>query len=131
MTSRHHRQRGEGKVGCIVSLLVFVIVVGIAVKAVPVYWADNELKDAAKDLASRAASIPPEGITLQMRSKAQELGIAEALMPGAIRTTKSASFQQGLCSIYLKYKRDIDFYGAYKWTDDVDITISAPYMSGL
>ena len=131
MTSFHRRQRGEGKVGCIVSLLVLVIAVAVAIKAVPIYWSDNQLKDAAKDLATRASSMPTEAITLQLRAKAKDLDIAEAVAPGAIIAVKSSTSLQGTCTIQLRYKRDIDLYGAYTWSVIVDTTVSAPYMTGL
>jgi len=136
MTPFHRRdharhQRGEGKVGCILSLLILAGLVATGLKAVPIYWSDNELKDAAKDMASRASVLQPEAIELQLRAKARDLGIAEAYKPGAIKTTKAGDSTQGTCSIRLKYKRTIDLYGLYKWAVEVDTTVSSPYLSGL
>jgi hypothetical protein len=131
MTPSHHRERGEGKIGCIVTLLVFVVIIGTAFKAVPVYWADNELKDAAKDIASRASVLEPPAIELQLRTKARDLGIGEAVIPGAIRVSKSGTYQQGTCTVQIRYKRIIDLYGVYKWTVEVDAAVSSPYLTGL
>lgn len=125
------RQRGEGQVGCIVSLVVLGALAAVAFKAVPIYWSDNELKDAAKDLASRASVIKVEAIELQLRSKAKDLEIGEAMVPGAIKATKSGDYLQGTCTITLKYKREIDLYGAYTWVVAVDKTVTSPYLSGL
>lgn len=136
MTASQHRectrsQRGEGKIGCIVSFVMFGVLTAAGLKAVPIYWSDNELKDAAKDMASRASVLQPEAIELQLRAKAKDLGIFEAAIAGAIRATKGGDGQQGMCNIHLQYKRSIDFYGAYTWVVVVDTTVSAPYLSGL
>jgi hypothetical protein len=136
MTPFHHRerahcQRGEGKIGCMVSLVVLVTLTAAAFKAVPVYWSDNELKDAAKDFASRASVLKEEAIELQLRAKARDLEIGEAMVPGAIKVSKSGDGTQGTCNIKIKYKRIIDFYSIYKWPVEVNTTVSAPYLSGL
>ncbi len=130
MIPSQSRQRGEGKVGCIVSLLVLGSLTAAAFKAVPIYWSDNELKDAAKDIASRASVIPTEAIVLQLRTKARDLAIGEAMAPSAIRATKSGT-GQGTCTITLNYSRKIDLYGVYTWVVTVDTSISAPYLTGL
>ena len=128
---RASRQRGEGQVGCIVSLFVLVILVAVGLKAVPVYWTDYELKDAAKDIASRASVIPAEAIELQLRTKARDLEIGPALLPGAIKALKTGDNMQGTCTINFKYKRIIEFYGVYQWPVEVNGSVSSPYMSGL
>jgi len=131
MNTFRHRQRGEGKVGCIVSLLVLIVCAAAGYKVVPIYWSDNELKDAAKDLASRASVSPVESIELQIKKKAKELEIAEALAPGAMRASKRGDGQQGICTIQLKYERKIDLYGVYTWVVKVDTEVSSPYIGGL
>lgn len=131
MNNHRHRQRGEGKIGCILSMLVLISLAAVAVKAVPVYWSNNELKDAAEDMASRASVIPTENIELQLRSKARELAIPEAFAKGAITASKRGDGQQGTCVIRLRYKRVIDLYGMYTWTVVTDTEASAPYLSGL
>lgn len=131
MNAFRHRQRGEGKVGCILSMLVLGLCVAIGIKAVPVYWGNNELQDAAKDLATRASVSPVEAIELQLRAKAKELQIAEAFSPNAMRASKRGDSQQGMCTIKLRYDRKIDFYGVYTWTVTVDKEITAPYISGM
>lgn len=131
MNTSRHRQRGEGKVGCILSLLVFVICAAVGYKAVPIFWTNNELKDAAKDLATRASVTPVESIELQVRTKAKELDIPEATVKGALRVSKRGDGQQGTCSIKMRYDRKIDLYGIYTWTVVTDTEVSAPYISGL
>jgi hypothetical protein len=128
---RQRGQRGEGKIGCIISLVVLVALTATAFKAVPIYWSDNELKDAAQEFASRASVLPVEAIELQLRAKAKDLGIAEAFARGAIKASKSGDGTQGTCTIIIQYKRKIDLYGVYQWPVEVNATISAPFMSGL
>ena len=128
--ARARHQRGEGKVGCVVSLLLLVGLTATAFKAVPIYWSDNELKDAAKDFASRASVLQVEAIELQLRAKARDLGIGEAIVPGAIKASKSGD-SQGTCTIVINYKRKIDLFGVYQWVVDAHSTVSAPYLSGL
>ena len=122
------RQRGEGKLGCIVSLLVLLVLVGIGIKAVPVYWSNNELKDAAKDLASRASVQSVPLIEQQLRAKAKELEIPEALAAGAIVITKSGDNSQGNCTVRLHYSRKIDFFGITSYTLETEDSVSSPYL---
>lgn len=131
MNSFRRRQRGEGKIGCIVSFLVIAGLAAVAIKAVPVYWSDNELKDTAKDLASRASVTPVENIELQLRTKARKLEIAEAMAPGALKAFKTGDNQQGTCRIRLRYDRKIDLYGVYTWVISTDTEVSAPYLNGM
>jgi hypothetical protein len=126
------QQRGEGKIGCIVSLLVMGVLVAAAVKAVPVYYGDSELVDACDFIASGASKKPLETIEREVKDRAKELGVIEALTDkGAIRATKSGGGETGLCTITLRYKRVIDFYGVYKYTRVVDKRISKPIFENI
>lgn len=53
MTSRN--QRGEGKLGCVLGLVVLVVAVIVAIKAIPVMLNVHELADFATRQAERAA----------------------------------------------------------------------------
>lgn len=123
------RQRGEGKIGCIVSLVVLVSVGAVALKVVPILWSDNELKDAAKDIASRASVLPVLTIETQLKAKARELEIREALAPGAIQISKVGTSVEGNCTIALTYKRKVDLYGIYQWEDNVQLSVTSPYLN--
>jgi hypothetical protein len=125
-------QRGEGKFGCIVSLLVLGVLGGAAYKAVPVYYGNSELIDACDGIASGASMKPLETIDREVKDKARELGVTEALTDkGAIRVTKTGGDSGGTCTITLRYKRTIDFYGAYKWTLVTDKRISKPIFENI
>ncbi|WP_306590866.1 hypothetical protein [Geothrix sp. 21YS21S-4] len=125
-------QRGEGKIGCILSLLVLGLLGGIAYKAGPVYYSNSELADACDFIASGASRKSPEAVEREVKDKARELGIAEVLADkNAVRVTKTTSGESGTCTITLRYKRVIDFYGAYQWTLATDKRISKPVFENV
>ena len=126
------KQRGEGKIGCIVSLLVVGTIAAAAYKAVPVYYGNSELIDACGFIASGASGKPIEIIEREIKDKAKELMVVEALRDkGAIRVTKVSGGEAGTCTITLRYKRTIDFYGVYQWTLATEERISKPMFEGI
>jgi hypothetical protein len=129
MTPSIQRQRGEGKIGCIVTLLVFSLILAASFKLVPVYWNNNEFKSAAKDIASRASVMAPPAIELQIKAKAKELNIPEALAPGAISIAKIGDGTQGDCKVTLRYSQKIDFYGLLEYNLETDTVLSTPYLN--
>lgn len=125
-------QRGEGKLGCLISLLVLGSLGAAAYKAVPIYYGNSELVDACDFIASGAAHKPIETIEREVRAKAKELGVVEALtQKNAIQVNKGGSADAGTCTITLHYKRTIDFYGLYQWTLDTDKRISKPIFENI
>ncbi|GLH68431.1 hypothetical protein [Geothrix edaphica] len=125
-------QRGEGKIGCILSLLVFGALAAAGYKAIPVYYADSELVDACDFIASAAAKKPIETIEREVKDKARELQIPEVLADkNAIRVTKTGSGEASTCTITLRFKRTIDFYGAYKWTKETNKRVSKPIFENI
>ncbi|HEX7553178.1 MAG TPA: hypothetical protein VF378_06465 [Geothrix sp.] len=125
-------QRGEGKFGCLVSLLVVGALGAVAYKAVPVYYGNSELIDACGFIASGATSKPVETIEREVKDKAKELMVVEVLtQKGAIRVTKTSNGEAGTCTITLHYKRVIDFYGVYQWTLVTDSTTSKPIFENI
>jgi hypothetical protein len=126
------QQRGEGKVGCIITLLVLGVITAAAIKAVPVYYGDSELVDACDFIASGASKKPIETLEREVKDKARELGVVEALTDkGAIRVTKTGGGESGVCTITLHYKRPIDFYGVYKFTRTIDKRITKPIFENI
>lgn len=125
-------QRGEGKIGCIITLLVVGLLGAAAYKVIPVYYGNSELIDACDFIASDASKKPIEVIDREIRAKAKELGVFEAVTnKNAIRVTKAGSENTGTCTITLRYKRTIDFYGAYKWTLETDKRITKPIFENI
>lgn len=123
------RQRGEGKIGCVLTLLVLAVVVGGLFKVVPVLWSNNELQDRALDLAARSSTTPIPALEEQLRVKAKELEIPEALVAGAMQLRKTGDGITGTCSVTLRYSRKIDFYGIWSVDIPTDYTKSVPYMN--
>jgi len=126
------RQRGEGKLGCLMSILVLGALGAVAYKAVPVYYGNSELIDACDFIASGASKKPVEVLEREVKDKARELGVVEAISDkNAIRIVKTGNGETGLCTITLHYSRTIDFYGAYKWTLVTDKRISKPIFENI
>ena len=128
MTSPLHRQRGEGKVGCITSLFVLALLAALAMKLVPVFYSDNALVNAAEDLGSRAGIMSRNILEAQLRGKAADLEIPEAMAKGAMTVQIRGDKAQGTCVITLRYTRKVDLYGVYTLPISTDKTISRPYM---
>jgi len=128
MTSKRHPERGEGKIGCIVSLLVMVLIGGLAFKVVPVLFANNNLVTAAEDLGSRAGILSPATLEQQLKAKAVELEIPEALPKGAMTINVLGDKSSGTCILKLHFTRKIDLFGVYTLPITVDKTITRPYM---
>jgi hypothetical protein len=127
-----HHQRGEGKLGCIFSMLVLGALGAVAYKAVPVYYGNSELIDACDFIASGASKKPIETLEREVKEKAKELGVIEALTDKqAIRITKSGGGETGTCTITLRYRRTINFYDVYKWTLVTDKRISKPIFENI
>ena len=121
-------ERGEGKVGCVLTLAVLLALGAIAAKVVPVYYANNSLEDTAVDLASKAGILAPASLELQLQAKARDLEIPEALAKGAMEIRSVGENHTGTCTIHLKYSRKVDLYGAYQLAIDTDKTVMKPYM---
>jgi len=110
MTRTLSSQRVEGKIGCIVSLLVLVVLGAVAFKVVPVVFSNQEFVRSAEEIAGRAATLSQDNITLQIQKRAQDLEIMEALEPGAITVVKSGT-ERGTCRVSLNYVRKVDLFG--------------------
>jgi len=127
MKKQSRSQAGEGKLGCLISLAVLVVLGGLAYKIGPVYWHKNEMENTAGDLASRAALMSKEAIVKQLRAKAAEFEIQEAMAPGAIQV-RTTGAKEGTCTITLNYTQKIDLFGITTVDLATEKTISKPYM---
>jgi hypothetical protein len=128
MGSSRSSQRGEGKIGCILTLLVFVAAVAVALKLVPVYYANSNLSDYAGEVAGEAGLYPVPELEAKMRAKAGDLGIPEALADGAISITTRGTRSNGICSVTIDYSRTVDLYGAYPLVIATRKVVTRPYM---
>jgi hypothetical protein len=124
------QERGEGKIGCILSLLVLIGGIAFGIKLLPVLYGNYTLAEFAGDLAGRAGIFKPDGLERDLRDKAQNLEIPEALAKGAmtIVVTGSPTDGSGICTIRLNYTRTVDLYGFYKFDIRTDDTIRRNVM---
>ena len=110
MGSSHSRARGEGRMGCLLSIAALLVAAALAYKLVPVYYADSNLADYAAD---EAGLHPIPALEAMVRAKAEELQIPEALEEGAISIRTTGSPSKGACTIVLDYTQPVDLYGIY------------------
>jgi hypothetical protein len=125
------RERGEGKIGCIVSLIVLGLASAAGIKLIPVYYSNNELVDAASRKAESAAGRNPEDMVKEIREAAKKLEIPEAMAAGAITMTKRASGDVGSVVVKLRYTRKVDLYGVTEVVIVMDKVIDKPLLENV
>lgn len=126
--AKYIHQRGEGKVGCVLSLALLVILIAVGWQVIPVMFANNSLQNASEAVASRAIHLTEDNINLQIRDKAKELGVREALSPGALTVKKQGGSESGVCIVSFDYVTKVDLYGLYTIPIPTKKTMSIPYM---
>ena len=70
-----HTQRGEGKIGCVVTLLVLILLVSAAFKAVPVFFSNNEVITAV-EMYAEAGQLERRAKQLKAQAKDSLVGVA-------------------------------------------------------
>ena len=73
--ARLHTRHGQGKIGCILWLLVLAAVIGIAAKLIPIKIASAELSDFMEEQAMFAGRKGPEELKNRILSRAAQLDI--------------------------------------------------------
>jgi len=121
-------ERGDGRIGCIISLLLLITACGVCFKVAPVLYSNDSLFTAAETIASRAAIQPLKELEAQLKAKAMELEIPEALPKGAITWTLEGTKSEGTCTVELRYVRKVDLFGIYSLPITTDKTIRQPYV---
>ncbi len=110
---RRLRARGEGKVGCILWLVVFLVAALIAWKMIPVKIASSQLYDYMEDEAKFAAGNTPETLKKRIHQKARELNLP--VKEEAISVEKPGDNVRMRCT----YDVPIEFPGyTYVWHFD-------------
>lgn len=74
MARLQHRY-GQGKIGCVLWLLVLLAAIGVAAKLIPVKIASAELYDFMEEQAMFAARTKPDEIKKRILRRADELGL--------------------------------------------------------
>ena len=72
---RLHFRHGQGKLGCILWLLVLLAVVGVTAKLIPIKIRSAELYDFMEEQALFAGRTKPEEIKKRILRRAQELDL--------------------------------------------------------
>jgi hypothetical protein len=129
--TRRIQERGEGKVGCIVSLVILGVAIAAGLKIIPVYYANNNLKDVAIRKAESAAGRPTEALVKELQQEARNLEIQEALAPDAITAVKKKGADMTNIIVTLKYSRNIDLYGITTITIPTNEKIDRPVLEGI
>lgn len=129
--TRRKLERGEGKVGCVVSLVLLALAAAAAIKLVPVYYSNNALTDAAERKAESAAGRSPEDMVKELREEARKLEIPEALAAGAITIVKKPSQEVGSITVNLRYNRKVDLYGVTDVNIVMDKKIDRPLLENI
>ena len=122
------RQRGEGKVGCVLALLFLAVATAAGAKILPYVWSVTRFRESAEELAGRAGLLTDEDILARLLARAQELEIPEALQPEAIKVQRQGNDHQGSFIIDVKFNRELDFYGAFSATWSTEKRINKPYV---
>jgi hypothetical protein len=119
-------ERGEGQLGSIVMLVIFILLALAAKNMGPVYWDNYQFQDR---LTTIAGSFPPnkEGDTRAMaaiKKAVQEAGLLPYLDPDTCTVT-SAGGIGGLRTVSCTYTREYSLFGSKK-TVTFENTISRP-----
>jgi hypothetical protein len=102
--------RGEGNVGCILWALVFILVVFVAWKMVPVKMASAKLHDFMDEQGKFAKDTPEERIYKSIVQKANELDIP--LDPKALEVQRTNDY----IKMKVRYTIPVEFPGyTYQW----------------
>jgi hypothetical protein len=73
--ARLHFRHGQGKIGCILWLLVLLAVIGIAAKLIPIKIRSAELYDFMEEQAMFAGRAKPEEIKKRILNRAKDLDL--------------------------------------------------------
>lgn len=108
-------QRGEGKLGCIIGLLILVAAVFVAYKMIPVRVRATEFRDAVHDNARSAGRMSQAAITKAIATKAYQLELPVTEKDIKLQRTSDS------ISVQVEYVVPVEFPGyTYNWRFSVD-----------
>jgi hypothetical protein len=103
-------QRGEGKLGCVMGLLILAAAVFVAYKMIPIKVKSAEFRDAVFDQSRSGGEVNTEGIRKALAHKAAQLGLPVAEKD--IRITR----RRGFITVEVEYTVPVHFPGfTYQW----------------
>ena len=112
-------RHGQGKIGCIIRLLVLLAVVGIAAKLIPVKIRSAELYDFMEEQAQRATRSTPEAVKKNVLARAKDLGLP--VEPKDVTVQRRG----GRVVITARYTIPIEFPG-YTYVIEVNHVVDRP-----
>jgi hypothetical protein len=126
-------QRGGVKIGCFITFLVALLILAVALKVAPAYYSNADFIEAVEEIAGHASNETEESIMDKIMAKAREMRMVEAFEPGAVRVARSVkaggdSAQSGMCTVRIKYVRNVSIYGFYNLKITTDKEIAKPFM---
>jgi hypothetical protein len=103
-------QRGEGKLGCVIGLLILVAAVFVAYKMIPVKVRATEFRDAVFDSARSAGQNSQDGIRATLVHKADQLRLP--IKADQIKIDRRSDY----VTIEVEYTVPVEFPGfVYQW----------------
>jgi len=129
--AQNRAKLGGSKIGCMLNFLLIGVIAAIGVKVFPVYHSNNQLAEAAGEIASRAANLNQDTIKAQIMEKAREFNITQALAPGAVTVSRVSSKDGGMCTVRIRYEREINIYGFAAIKLSTNKEIAKPFMTSL
>jgi hypothetical protein len=119
-------ERGEGQIGSIVMLVVFILLALAAKNVGPIYWDNYQFEDKITEIAGR---FPPnkDGDSRAMaavKKAVEEAGLLPYLDPSTCTVT-SAGGIGGLRTVSCTYTREYSLFGSRK-EKTFEVSISRP-----
>lgn len=108
-------QRGEGKLGCVMGLLILAAAVFVAYKVIPVRVRATEFRDAVHDNARSAGTMSQDAIRSALAYKAVQLKLPIKEQDIQIQRTSDS------VSVKVEYTVPVEFPGyTYNWAFKVE-----------
>jgi uncharacterized protein YxjI len=112
-------QKGEGRLGCVVGLLLLAGALFFAYKMIPVKIQASEMRDAVQDASRSASGKSQATIRKELFARSQELEVP--IEEGDIIITRRADFIR----IEVEYDVDVEFPG-YVWKKHYSFSAENP-----
>lgn len=107
---RNWRERGEGQMGCVVGLIIFLALIFVAFKMIPIKVKAAELRQEVFDEAKSAGTHNDERIRRSILAKATDLELPVKDTDVKVRRTGNT------INIDVEYKVPVKFPGfTYQW----------------
>ncbi len=115
-SSRLQRQKGEGKLGCMVWLAVFLAIIMFGWKTLPVKTSSSQLKDFMVEQSKFARSASNQQIATRILNKANELDLPVTTKGITVRKTSAR------VEMRCKYTVPVEFpFYTWNWNFDLHV----------